>query len=202
MRTSLLACYLLHVRQEFTPRLCTSVSQVVARMVAASAIQSTVRSWLKRRRMVPSLHTAVFAMRAILLIQRWWRWRGLLVRIACLMQVQEAVQLNGETCVLFCFAQNMKQRLEDDKLAKPIFREARFNFDFDDNGQVFVHHQERESSFCDDENIDAPNRLSQGSYKQRPFLPHWIGLFANNSDISMDTGDESQSLSPGTCCLS
>ena len=53
--------------------------------------------------------------------------------------MREAVALNGDTAVLFCFASNLKKRLEVDKVAKPIFREAKFHFDFDAEGKIFVH---------------------------------------------------------------
>jgi hypothetical protein len=142
--------------------------------------------------MRPSLGTAVFVNRAIRLLQRWWRWKLLFWRIACLKKVREAVALNGDTAVLFCFASNMKKRFEADKVGKPLFREAKFHFDFDAEGQVFVHRMGEG---------EAHEKSSQDEQReerawQRPFLPQWVGLFASSSE----TAESPKVHSPGENC--
>jgi len=94
--------------------------------------------------------------------------------------------------VLFCFASNMKKRFEADKVGKPLFREAKFHFDFDAGGQVFVH-QMGEG--------EAHEKSSQDEQReerawQRPFLPQWVGLFASSSE----TAESPKGHSPGENC--
>ena len=145
------------------------LQELVARMCAACSIQSAARSWLQRRKMHPSLCTAVFAMRAIRLIQRWWRWKVLSFRIECLSLVRQAVLTNGETAVLYCFANDMKPRFEEDSAGRSFFREARFHFDFDADEHVFVHRADAEGTRTAD---PVP----------RPFLPHWIAVGVQHVD--------------------
>ena len=159
-------------------------------------------------RMRPSLGTAVFVNRAIRLLQRWWRWKLLFWRIACLKKVREAVALNGDTAVLFCFASNMKKRFEEDKVGKPLFREAHFHFDFDAEGQVFVHQmgegddglQIQQRRLNPDH--EAHEKSSQDEQRevralQRPFLPQWVGLFANSNKTAVESP---RAHSPGENC--
>lgn len=149
------------------------MQELVCRMVAACSIQCAARSWLQRRRLRPTLGTAVFAQRAIKLLQRWWRWKILQLRMACLAQVRSALRLNGDSHVLYCFAHKMRVRFEEDKIGVPIFREARYHFDFDERDQVFVHEARRKGDQKTMGPVDDP--------PHRPFLPHWIGLDENVS---------------------
>ena len=146
------------------------MQEVVSRMVAACAIQCAVRSWLQRRRLRPTLGSAVFAQRAVRLMQRWWRWKVLQLRMACLAQVRCALRLNGDTNILYCFGHTLRTRFEDDRIGLTIFREARYDFDFDEKDQVFVHGAMCQGDKASRDPHDPPHR---------PFLPHWIGLHEN-----------------------
>lgn len=112
-------------------------------------------------------------------------------RISCLRQVQDAVALNGDAAVLFCFASNLKKRLEVDKIAKPLFREAKFHFDFDAEGKIFVHQMGQAGH----EAVSLDQQLGEPA-SRRPFLPQWVGLFSNRSE-GVQSPDEH---SPGENC--
>jgi len=160
------------------------LQEVLARMVAACAIQGMVRSWLQRRRFSPPLYRAVFSHRAIRLIQRWWRWIGFRLRMACLTLVRTAVQLNGETAVLYCFAHNMRVRFEESKASIPLFREARYEFDFNELNQVFVH-------------ATRPEVSDGAAHSSRGFLPHWLGVFRNSFGRSLSRASSSKCTADG-----
>ena len=100
--------------------------------------------------------------------------------------------LNGDKAVLFCFASNMKHRFEVDKAASPLFREAKFHFDFDAQGQIFVHTMGAEGG----PETTSPDQKLGDPASRRPFLPQWVGLFSNRSE----TAQSPDQHSPGEDC--
>lgn len=170
------------------------LQEVVVRMVAACAIQCAVRSWRQRCKMKPALATAVFAQRAVRLIQRWWRWKILQLRLNVLVLVKRLVIQNGETPVLYCFAKKMRQRFEEASQGyKPIFREAKYFFDFNENSEIFVHKKMPENTPEPSEENTTEQQWDDCE-EQRPFLPQWIGMFAHSSDF--DSVNSSSEISP------
>jgi hypothetical protein len=104
---------------QFVPR------ESLARVVAACMLQSAARSWLRLRRMRPPLSAAVRRMRALRLMQEWWRWRLLRFRLQMLAELRGRVRATEGRASLLVFTRKLSQRFAEDAVGAAPTREAR-----------------------------------------------------------------------------
>ena len=129
------------------------------RIVAACAIQSMVRSTYRRRQMQPSLGTQLLRLRSARMVQGWWRWRILRLRLRLLAEIKLRAQAIHSSS-LYCVTPGLHQRLKEIDAAPRVLRESRVPFDISHKGHVLV------LPFLE-ERDDAPGRA---------LIPRWLNI--------------------------